>query len=260
MHNSKVIELETAIDHLKYPRVIFVLTKMNGKNTIMKKYLFPLITLPFFLLSTSETIAGQVNSRILAMGDSLLASHKISGRSITAAVEKRLGEPVVNRSVLAARLLYKLPISGSLGLSIPKQYRSGNWDWVILNGGGNDLWLGCGCILCKRKLNKLIATDGQSGRIPKLITKLRKTGAKVIYVGYLRSPGVGSPIDHCRNEGDELESRIEAYAQKDEGVYFLSLADLVPNGDRSYHGADMIHPSLKASKVIGGLVAEIIKP
>ena len=240
--------------------MIFVLTKMNDKSAAMRNYLFPLIALPFFLLTAPETIAGEVNSRILAMGDSLLASHKISGRSIADAVEKKLGEPVIDRSVLAARLLYKLPISGSLGMSIPKQYRSGNWDWVILNGGGNDLWLGCGCILCKRKLNKLIATDGQSGRIPKLVAKLRKTGAQVIYVGYLRSPGVGSIIDHCRNEGDELESRIAAYAQKDDGVHFLSLADLVPNGDRSYHGVDMIHPSLKASKVIGGLVAEIIKP
>ncbi len=237
-----------------------VLTKKNGKCIVMKNYLFPLIALPFFLFNASEMIAGQVNSRILAMGDSLLASHKISGRSITAAVEKRLGEPVTDRSVLAARLLYKLPISGSLGLSIPKQYRSGNWDWVILNGGGNDLWLGCGCMACKRKLNKLIATDGQSGRIPKLIAKLRKTGAQVIYVGYLRSPGVGSMIDHCRNEGNELEKRIDAFAQKDAGVHFLSLAELVPNGDRSYHGADMIHPSLKASKAIGELVAEIIKP
>lgn len=228
-------------------------------NTIMKNYLFPIISLPFFLFGANEAAAEDHQPRILAMGDSLLASHKISGRSIADAVEKKLGEPVTNRSVLAARVLYKLPISGSLGLSIPKQYRSGNWDWVILNGGGNDLWLGCGCMFCNRKINKLIAKDGQGGKIPKLVAKLRKTGAQVIYVGYLRSPGVGSPIEHCRDEGDELERRIDDFAKQDDGVYFLSLADLVPHGDRSYHGLDMIHPSLKASKIIGGLVAEIIK-
>ncbi len=211
------------------------------------------------MLGATEALSKDQKPRILAMGDSLLAAHKISGRSIADAVEKKLGEPVKNRSVLAARILYKLPISGSLGLSIPKQFRSGNWDWVILNGGGNDLWLGCGCTFCDRKINKLIAKDGQGGKIPKLVAKLRKTGAQVIYVGYLRSPGVGSIIDHCKNEGDELERRIDAFAKQDDGFYFLSLADLVPNGDRSYHGADMIHPSLKASKVIGGLVAEIIK-
>jgi lysophospholipase L1-like esterase len=214
----------------------------------------------FLAFAGTEAISQDRKPRILAMGDSLLAAHKISGRSIADAVARKLGEPVTDRSVLAARILYKLPISGSLGLSIPKQYRSGNWDWVILNGGGNDLWLGCGCIVCKRKMNKLIAKDGQSGKIPNLVNKLRETGTKVIYVGYLRSPGVGSPIEHCRDEGDELERRIDAFAQQDGGVYFLSLANLVLNGDRSYHGMDMIHPSIKGSKAIGTLVANIIKP
>lgn len=226
----------------------------------MANYFSPIIAMWLFVFAGSEAVSQDRNPRILAMGDSLLAAHKISGRSIANTVARKLGEPVTDRSVLAARISYKLPISGSLGLSIPKQYRSGNWDWVILNGGGNDLWLGCGCIVCKRKMNKLIAKDGQSGKIPNLVNKLRETGSKVIYVGYLRSPGVGSPIEHCRDEGDELERRIDAFAQKDGGVYFLSLADLVPDGDRSYHGMDMIHPSIKGSKAIGTLVANIIKP
>mgnify|MGYP001825923844 FL=1 len=161
---------------------------------------------------------------------------------------------------MGARILYGLPISGSLGLNITKQYRPGQWDWVILNGGGNDLWLGCGCIICDRKLNRLIAKDGSKGEIPKLVSKIRKSGAQVIYVGYLRSPGIASLIDHCRNEGNELESRIDAFANSDEGVHFLSLSDLVPNKDRSYHGPDMIHPSVKASKAIGAMIAEIIQP
>jgi len=42
-------------------------------------------------------------------------------------------------------------------------------------------------------------------------------------------------------------------------VYFLSLVDLVPYGDRSYHAIDMIHPSIKGSKAIGDLVANIIQ-
>lgn len=224
----------------------------------MKYHILRLIVLPFFLLGCAESVSRDDNPRILAMGDSLLASHRISKKSITNSVEDKLGKPVIDRSVMGARILYSLPISGSMGMSIPKQYKTGDWDWIILNGGGNDLWLGCGCILCDRKINKLISDGGQGGKIPKLVAKLRKTGAQVIYVGYLRSPGVGSIIDHCRDEGDELERRIDAFAKQDDGFYFLSLADLVPNGDRSYHGADMIHPSLKASKVVGELVAEII--
>ncbi|MBE1285916.1 MAG: SGNH/GDSL hydrolase family protein [Rhodobacteraceae bacterium] len=192
------------------------------------------------------------------MGDSLIASHAISGRAIADVIEKSLGEPVVDRSVLGARMIYKLPVTGSAGLSIPKQYRDGDWDWVVLNGGGNDLWLGCGCFICDGKMNKLISEDGLKGAIPGMLNKLRKSGAKVIYVGYLRSPGLGSPIEHCKDEGDELERRIARLAAVDSGVFYLSNQDLVPHGDRSYHALDMIHPSIKASTAIGQRVAQII--
>jgi len=42
-------------------------------------------------------------------------------------------------------------------------------------------------------------------------------------------------------------------------VFFHSIADLVPSGDRSFHGLDMIHPSRKASQIIGQQVAALIK-
>ncbi len=207
------------------------------------------------ILAGPATAGG--TQKILTMGDSLMASHGISQRAIPDAIENALDVKVEDHSFMGARILYKLPITGRLGLSIPKQYRRGDWDWVVVNGGGNDLWMGCGCLRCTRKMNKLIGENGKGG-IPKLITKLRRGGARVIYLGYLRSPGLGSPIEHCKDEGNELERRIEEYAQKDDGVYFLSLADLVPFGDSSYHAVDMIHPSLKASREIGQRIARII--
>lgn len=226
----------------------------------MKNSFFNLVLLPLFLFGCGESVSRNDTPRILAIGDSLLASHKVSGQAITNTVEKILDQPVRDRSVLGARILYALPISGAAGLNIPKQYRAGEWDWVILNGGGNDLWLGCGCILCNGKLNRLVSDDGKKGAIPKLVSKLRNKGAKVIYVGYLRTPGRGSPIEHCKDEGDTLENRITVMADQDEGVYFLSLKELVPYGDLSYHASDRIHPSIKASKAIGEMVAGIIRP
>ncbi|NRB16185.1 MAG: SGNH/GDSL hydrolase family protein [Rhodobacteraceae bacterium] len=193
------------------------------------------------------------------MGDSLLAWNRNSGQSIPDMVADTLGEPVEDRSVSAARVIYNLPISGSAGLNIRKQYRSGDWDWIIVNGGGNDLLLGCGCFACDRKLDKLISNDGRKGAIPGMLSQLRQTGARIIYVGYLRSPGVGSAIEHCRQEGDILEQRITRLAAIDSGIYYLSLRDLVPHGDRSYHAADMIHPSAKASSAIGARIAQIIQ-
>lgn len=220
-----------------------------------------LLTLLFLLAGLfPQNIAAETKTpRILVIGDSMLAAHRISGRAVSNIVSRATGIPVKDNSVLGARIIYKLPITGSMGLNIGKQYRKGNWDWVIVNGGGNDLWLGCGCGKCDRKLDQLAAKNGSGkGEIPKLIRKIRKTGAKVIYVGYLRSPGAGSPIENCRDDGDELERRMVAYAKRDSGVFHVSLRDLVPHGDRSFHGADMIHPSLKGSREIGKRIARVI--
>ncbi|MEE4187352.1 MAG: SGNH/GDSL hydrolase family protein, partial [Roseobacter sp.] len=91
------------------------------------------------------------------------------------------------------------------------------------------------------------------------VNSIRATGARVIYVGYLRSPGVGSMIDHCRDEGEDFEARLKAMASTDPGVHFVSLVDLVPYGDRSYHVFDMIHPSQKASRKIAERISAIIR-
>ncbi len=224
----------------------------------MRFLLFKLYALMFVLVGCGEYVPHDQSPRILAMGDSMMAWHAGNDRGISDNIEQILNEPVIDRSVVGARVLYHLPITGAMGLSISKQYAPGNWDWVVLNGGGNDLWLGCGCSRCDSKMNRMISADGSSGEIARMVKKMRQTGAQVIYVGYLRSPGVGSIIEHCREEGNELESRISRMAKADPGVHFVSLQDLVPYGDRSYHSGDRIHPSQKASRAIAMRVANII--
>ncbi len=191
---------------------------------------------------------------VLTMGDSLLAWNRAQGGSVSDYVERMSGMTVEDRSVPAARVMFGLP-----GLYIPTQFAEGDWKWVILNGGGNDLWLGCGCLLCRGSLNRMVSADGATGKIPTTVKKIREIGAQVIYVGYLRSPGRGSPIEHCRDEGDILETRLTHMAARDPGVHFLSIADLVPDGDASFHALDRIHPSEKASKSIAARIVAIMR-
>lgn len=200
-------------------------------------------------------------ARILVIGDSLLAWHSTSGLSVADQLQKILGEPVFDRSLSAARMNYALPITGGLGLSIPKQFKRSDtgYDWVIVDGGGNDLWLGCGCHRCERMLDRLVGSKGDRGKIPQLVARIRKTGARVIWLGYLRSPGFSTPIEDCKDEGDEMEARIARMAGFDQGVTFLSIADLVPPKDLSYHALDRIHPSPKASRAIAKRLAAIIR-
>ena len=211
------------------------------------------------LLGASTAYAQSGPLRILTIGDSLMAWHNLSKQAIPQNLARELGQSVKSRAVGGARILYALPLTGAMGMSIPKQYHRGKWDWVVVNGGGNDLWLGCGCRACDTTMRRMISPDGRRGRIPGLVNTLRKSGARVIYVGYLRSPGVGSAIDHCRDEGNEFDRRINNLANLDKDIHFLSLANLVPYGDKSYHFDDLIHPSTKATAIIAKMIADIIK-
>lgn len=197
--------------------------------------------------------------RVLVMGDSFMTSNGSAGYAVPALLQKSLKAVVKSRAVTGARFVYKLPLTGALGMNISKQFRNGPWDVVVMNGGGNDLWMGCGCMRCKKRLNKLISPDGRQGEIPTAVRRARQSGAQVIYVGYLRSPGVGSPIEHCRKVGDALEARLSVMAKQDPGTSFVSLADMVPHGDRSFHAADMIHPSPKGSQAASQRILAAIK-
>lgn len=226
-----------------------------------KSFIIPIVSSLMLMSCVQPAGSPEVTKgpRILAMGDSMMAAHKMTGRSVSGHVARALNEPIQDHSMVGASMSYALPITGAMGLNISKQFRGGKWDWVVLNGGGNDLWFGCGCHSCDHKIEKLISEDGRSGKIPSLVARLRNTGAQVLWIGYLRSPGVGSPIESCRDEGDELENRLHHMANSQKGVHFISIADLVPHGDRSFHGIDMIHPSLKGSAEIGARVSAYIQ-
>ena len=253
------------------PRMGRVRAKKRGLldrlSTHLHRNLIGLIVSALMLSTHTEASASdktlvsstELTPRILVMGDSMLAWHRISGRSIGATVMAELKEPLVDRSIVAARFNYALPISGAIGLNIAKQYSHGTWDWVIMNGGGNDFWFGCGCSACEGVLNRLISPDATTGKIPNLVSRILGDGARIVYLGYLQSPGVYSVVDHCKDEDIEFEKRLAILAKETSGFYFLPVSTLVKDGDRSFHSADMIHPSIKASKIIGRMVADTIR-
>jgi hypothetical protein len=207
----------------------------------------------------TERPSSESTARMLMMGDSMLAWNGLSGQSVSHYLEDALGVSVIDRSVTASRMHYILPISGGQGMRIPSQYVPGKWDWVIMNGGGNDLIFGCGCGPCEGTLNRLIAQDGRSGTIPEMVAKARFDGARVIFLGYMRTPGKDSIIDGCRLIGNKFENRLQAMAELDDGVYFLSLKALVPEGVLSFHAVDRVHPSPRGSQAIAGKIAALIR-
>ena len=210
----------------------------------------PLFAVLIGLMPAAYACAEGRNQKILAIGDSLMAWNSVGNGSVADVMSMISGAEVVDRSTIASFLM-----TGG----IDRQYSEGDWDWVVANGGGNDLWLGCGCRRCENSINTIISSDGRSGMIADLLLRARDGGAKVIYVGYLRSPGIDTPIEHCKADGDELERRIELFARSNPDIYFVSLADLVPFGARNYLSFDRIHPSRIASFLIAERISELIE-
>lgn len=222
---------------------------------IIRLILVPLPLVVLLAACVETPAAGGGGSRILAMGDSMMAWNSNSGRGIADAVEVELDEEVVDRAIPGAWVTS----GGPFGLKVGRQFVDGNWDWVVVNGGGNDLWLGCGCGACVEMLERLVSADGSQGAVPDLVADLRATGARVVYMGYLRTPGFSSPVEHCGAIGDRFDARLAAMARRDPGVFFIANSDIVPPGDRSFHAADRVHPSVKGSAVIGARVARVIR-
>ncbi len=211
------------------------------------------------LLGCGEPLTDTSDARILVLGDSMMASNRAGKAAVADVIEQALGQEVIDRSVIGARYFYGLPITGAAGLRLTAQYRPKEWDWVILNGGGNDLMLGCGCGFCDGVLDRLVSEDGRAGAIPSYVARIRESGAQVIYVGYLRNPGTGTPIKGCGPAGNELDRRLALMARFDAGVTFLPISDLVPYGDTSFHQLDRIHPSVIGSRGIGARILEVIQ-
>lgn len=211
------------------------------------------------LSGCGEPVSQGKDARILVVGDSMLATNRVSNAAVADVLEAELGTGVLDRSVFAARYFHPLPISGAAGLRLTSQYRAGGWDWVVMNGGGNDLLFGCGCGLCDGVLDRLVTKDGRGGAIPAYVARIRATGPRVVYAGYLRNPGMGTPVKHCGPAGNELDRRLVLMAGFDAGVTFVPMADLVPYRDTSFHGIDRIHPSIKGSQAMGKRIAAVIK-
>jgi lysophospholipase L1-like esterase len=189
-------------------------------------------------------------ARIVVAGDSIMAWNRVAGGSVADVLEARLGQRVGDVSMSFAR------VAGGRGaLNIPMQLVGLRPDWVVLNGGANDL-SGCGCRGCDAVLMRLISPEGQRGAIPALVSDLRARGARVVWADYYTSPryaGTG-----CVASYRELETRLGRMAAGDPGVVLVDLDDVFSATDLTLFAPDRLHPSRKGSARIAELVAGVL--
>jgi lysophospholipase L1-like esterase len=189
-------------------------------------------------------------ARIIAVGDSVMAWNRDGDAGIPAAIEKRLGLPVLDASVPGARMRFG-GVGGAAGFSIPGQYRAGDWDAVVMNGGANDLLAACGCDRCDAVLDRLVRVD-----YPAFLNRLGDT--PVLIVGYYGPAGDRrGNYDICNDELQVLERRLTRLAATRPNVRVVRVRDAITGNPRLYD-ADRVHPSPEGSAVIGALVARAL--
>ena len=211
--------------------------------------------------TTTDESAGtaDVEATVLALGDSFFEWNVGTGESIPDVIGEFLGRPVVNAAVGGAHFSNPDLDAAAAGLDVRQQFVDGDWVWVVMDGGGNDLNDDCGCGACESVLDVLVSVDGRSGEIPDFTRSLVEDGTQVMFVGYYEVPSDAEfGFDRCIDEGAEHGRRLEAMAAAIEGVWFVSAGDVVSADNRLAYSKDRVHPSPAGSRLVGEHVAAAI--
>lgn len=194
--------------------------------------------------------------RVLVMGDSLLDWNRTRGQSIPQVMARKTGWDVSIKSASGASM-YRSGATENPRAVIPTQYEDGKWDWVVLNGGANDLFSKCGCRRCANVLDRIIAPDGKSGIMVDLVRRAHADGAGVVMVGYLGNPRPNL-FNRCRTAVFEMVRRQKLLADLLPDVIYLSSRDAVDINRRGSFALDGVHPSARSSRRIGTYLAQTL--
>ena len=187
---------------------------------------------------------------VQVVGDSLFGADADGCASVSTFMSLRLWLEVEDNSIPGAMVS-----DGNEG--IPQQYVSGDWNWTVINGGANDIMPYCTENDCDEVLDEII-TDSGEGQIPDLVEKAQNDGSNVILLGYYSVPK-GSEYEPVILEVEIVNDRYNEFAKANEGVYFISLKDVMsPEQTPELYSEDLVHPSDDGHFAIGEYIANFI--
>lgn len=192
------------------------------------------------------------DASMVALGDSVLAFHRETDQDIPHVVGDALGIAVYNVAVSGAQ------VTGG-DAPIPAQLPEGPWDWVLIDGGANDLADRCGCGDCDAVLDEMITADGSAGLIPQLATTVVAGGSKLAIMGYYTLPADAPDFEGCAPWMARLSDRQAALAASDPAVFFADASEVVDGTDLTLFFPDKIHPSVAGGDIVGKHVGTRLK-
>ena len=175
---------------------------------------------------------GDPNGTVLAVGDSVFEWNLESGQS----APQFAADDVYNASIGGTMMTGDDPI--------PDQYIEGNWEWILVDGGANDLNDLCAC---SEECGPVM--DAIDEAFDRFVGERVSAGEKVLIWGYYDPPSNAEfDFGECGEEVDELAVRQAAVAETYDGVWFVDGRELSRDG---LFDEDRIHPSVEGSQAIG---------
>lgn len=209
---------------------------------------------------TSRIVADTEEGDILVIGDSVMEWNADEDAAIADVIASALGRTVVNGGVSGARLSMADREAAAAGFDIREQYRARGWDWVVMDGGANDLGDECGCNACAATLHEMVSADGQAGQYPDFVRSVTDDDSRVLVMGYYAPPAnAATEFTGCTATFVALNDRLALMAASIDDVHFASAADVIDPSDLASYDPDRVHPSVKGSRLIGEHLAEAIR-
>ena len=201
----------------------------------------------FVFTACSEPERGNLEEgRILGIGDSIF-EWNIEEGSVPEVVGEILGQQAYNNAISGSM------ISTDDEWSIPNQFIAGDWDWVILDGGANDLNDLCQCGECAT-----VHADIETA-LSGLVSSIRAQDIRVAIWGYYAFPEESEEFSICNENVNILSEMQQTLSANDTGVLWVNGRTKINGEDLQYFDQDLIHPSVSGSRVIGEQIASAIQ-
>ncbi|MEM8591627.1 MAG: SGNH/GDSL hydrolase family protein [Pseudomonadota bacterium] len=212
-------------------------------------------TLIILLICLAVPASAQERARIVILGDSVM---EWNNNGTARAMAEALGEAIRDESTSGARFSHRARLLVG-PMDIRAQLPNRSFDWVVVNGGANDLAAECDCADCSAVLDQLITADGQLGEIPDFVKEVRADGAQILWAQYYDSPVGGGPFSECSEAFAELDSRLDALAAGVDGLHMADLSDVIEPANLGHYDNDRVHPSALGSQLAGTYLADVIR-
>lgn len=217
----------------------------------MRRFTLPALALP--LVACIGCADEPLEGDIIAIGDSIFDWNREGDNSVPDVVGEELGLTVANAAIGGT----KLTVGPE---AIPDQYQAGEWQAVVMDGGGNDVNDECGCGECDDVMDAIISADGTAGVVPDFAAEVNGAGIPVVFWSYYELPDDAEfGFDRCGEELVTLVDRLALLAAAEPDFHLVDGRDVVKASDTQYYDEDRVHPSVEGGRVVGQQIAAVIE-